>query len=171
MRVVVADTSPLNYLVLIDAVEVLPQLYGHILVPIEVVRELSSAEGPPEVARWIGGGPSWLEVQTIVLNKDPSLAALDPGERAAIQLALTKNETLLIIDDAVGRQEATARGIQTVGTLGVLRLAAQKNLVDLPTVLAALLSTNFRVPMSLVEGLIAEDRERRSVRSLPISPA
>jgi len=30
---VVADTSPLNYLVLIDAIDVLPQLFGRVLTP------------------------------------------------------------------------------------------------------------------------------------------
>jgi hypothetical protein len=40
MRVVVADTSPLNYLVLIDSVDILPQLFGRVIVPVEVVAEL-----------------------------------------------------------------------------------------------------------------------------------
>jgi predicted nucleic acid-binding protein len=33
MAVIVSDTTPLNYLVLIEAVEVLPRLYGRILIP------------------------------------------------------------------------------------------------------------------------------------------
>jgi predicted nucleic acid-binding protein len=38
MKVVVADTSPLNYLVLIESVDILPALYGEVLVPEEVVQ-------------------------------------------------------------------------------------------------------------------------------------
>jgi predicted nucleic acid-binding protein len=33
MTVVVADTSPLNYLILIGEIDVLPQLYGGIVAP------------------------------------------------------------------------------------------------------------------------------------------
>jgi predicted nucleic acid-binding protein len=33
MKAVVADTSPLNYLVLIGEVDLLAQLYGEVLVP------------------------------------------------------------------------------------------------------------------------------------------
>lgn len=35
---VVADTSPLNYLAWINEVEILPQLYGKVIIPTEVPR-------------------------------------------------------------------------------------------------------------------------------------
>jgi len=37
---VVADTSPLNYLILIDLIDLLPRLYGEIAVPQAVMHEL-----------------------------------------------------------------------------------------------------------------------------------
>lgn len=45
---VVADTGPIIYLVLIEAVDVLKPLYGHVLVPQTVVGELQGvrALGP-----------------------------------------------------------------------------------------------------------------------------
>lgn len=45
MKVVVADTSPLNYLVLIGQVDVLSQLYGEVLIPDIVAQELCAAGG------------------------------------------------------------------------------------------------------------------------------
>jgi len=33
MTVVISDTSPLNYLVLIDEIDVLPRLYGRVIIP------------------------------------------------------------------------------------------------------------------------------------------
>lgn len=92
---------------------------------------------------------------------DAGMLHLDPGERAAITLAQSEPGALLLIDDAAGRIEASRRGILNTGTLGVLRAAAVKELVDLPTVLARLLETNFRVSMELVNDLLAEDAERR----------
>jgi len=43
---VVADTSPLNYLVQIGAVEVLRFLYGRVVIPVEVRTELMAADAP-----------------------------------------------------------------------------------------------------------------------------
>jgi len=39
MTVVIADTSPLNYLVLIGQIELLRRLYGKVLIPTEVLAE------------------------------------------------------------------------------------------------------------------------------------
>lgn len=46
---VVADTSPLNYLVLIERVEILPVLYGTVTIPEEVRDELSAEDAPAGV--------------------------------------------------------------------------------------------------------------------------
>ena len=62
---VVADTSPLNYLVLIGSIDVLPELYERVLVPFEVIEELSAADAPAEVAVWVRSRPAWLEVQVV----------------------------------------------------------------------------------------------------------
>ena len=43
--VVVSDATPLNYLVLINAVEVLPRLFSAVLIPPAVAAELSSGSG------------------------------------------------------------------------------------------------------------------------------
>lgn len=56
---------------------------------------------------------------------------------------------------------AAADPIDGTGTLGVLRAAALKDYIDLPTTLARLLETNFRVSMELVAALLAENAERR----------
>ena len=50
---------------------------------------------------------------------------------------------------------------QTTGTLGVLRAAALRQLVDLPVALTRLAATNFRVSQALIEELLAEDSERK----------
>jgi hypothetical protein len=42
-----------------------------------------------------------------------------------------------------------------------LRAAALKDYLDLPTALARLLETNFRVSVELVTALLAEDANRR----------
>ena len=44
--IIVADTSPINYLVLIKEIEVLPRLYGKIVIPEAVREELLRPEAP-----------------------------------------------------------------------------------------------------------------------------
>jgi predicted nucleic acid-binding protein len=65
------------------------------------------------------------------------------------------------MDDAAGRAEADRRGIPNTGTLGVLRAAAIRQLLDLPTALKRLAETNFRVSQILLMDLLAEDLERK----------
>lgn len=51
--IVIADTSPLNYLVLIGEAEMLRRLYGRVVIPEAVLRELQNRKAPAKVADWI----------------------------------------------------------------------------------------------------------------------
>ena len=108
MRVVVADATPLQYLILIAVVQVLPRLFEKIHVPIEVREELSCEATPPIVRTWMEQPPQWLEVLAapVVASQDSSLQALDSGERAAIVLAESISADLLLAHgDATGGRE------------------------------------------------------------------
>ncbi len=103
MRLVVADTSPLNYLVLIEQVAILPALFEKVFVPQIVRDELRHDEAPESVRRWIAEPPSWVEIVPAGRDSDdPALVDLDDGERAAIQLAVRIRAELLLIDDRDG---------------------------------------------------------------------
>jgi predicted nucleic acid-binding protein len=62
--IIVSDTSPLNYLILIGYQDVLPTLFGQIIIPQAVFDELSHAKTPAPVQKWLGTKPVWLEVRT-----------------------------------------------------------------------------------------------------------
>ena len=49
--IVIADASPLHYLILIGAADVLPALFQRVLIPDEVCAELRHPAAPPEVGR------------------------------------------------------------------------------------------------------------------------
>jgi predicted nucleic acid-binding protein len=68
---------------------------------------------------------------------------LDLGERAAIALAGAIHADLLLIDEAAGRAEAKRRNLRVTGTLGVLRTAAERGLVDVPDLIVRLKATSF----------------------------
>lgn len=152
---VVSNTSPLNYLILVGHIEVLPAMYSAVAIPPEVSQELSSPRSPATVASWIQQPPAWLSVVPGAWL-DPRLEMeLDAGENAAIGLALHLPRRQLLIDDARGRSAARSAGLQTVGTLGVLVAASRAGLLDLPDALHALACTNFRMPRALFEALLA----------------
>lgn len=120
MKVVVADTSPLNYLVQIDEIDLLPTLYGNIVIPGEVFEELIHSGAPVAVSRWIRMLPRWLEIRSPrTYPQLPNLFDLNAGERAAIELAHAEPEALLLIDDAEGRKRANRLGLANVGTRGI----------------------------------------------------
>jgi predicted nucleic acid-binding protein len=158
MRVVVADATPLHYLILIGAVQVLPRIFEKIHVPIEVRDELSCEATPPAVRTWMQQSPQWVEITAapLVAPGDSSLEALDSGECAAIVLAESIGADLLLIDDRRGATLAQRRGLAVTGTLGVLDLGSREGLLDLRDAFARLQKTNFRYPPSLMEMLLAE---------------
>jgi predicted nucleic acid-binding protein len=59
--IVVADTTPLQYLILIQYEHILPALYGEVVVPPAVIEELSRDETPQAVRDWLKSAPEWLE--------------------------------------------------------------------------------------------------------------
>ncbi|MGD1104000.1 MAG: hypothetical protein ABSA59_18280 [Terriglobia bacterium] len=85
--IVIAGTTPLNYWVLIDRADLLPQLFGLVLIPPAVFNELNQPEASERVRNWVANPPSWLQVQSLRSPPDASLDYLDSGEREAIALA------------------------------------------------------------------------------------
>jgi predicted nucleic acid-binding protein len=81
--IVVADASPINYLLLINQIDLLPRLFQQIIIPDVVRNELLDPDAPPVLQQWIVNPPSWLTVQAVTVI-DTTLNILDPGEQAAI---------------------------------------------------------------------------------------
>jgi predicted nucleic acid-binding protein len=156
---IVADTSPINYLILLNHGALLPRFYEQVVIPPAVYGELQHLQTPPVVRAWVAHPPSWFEVrqpqQRLEATQFPLLGA---GEREAIALAQELQVPLLLMDDPEGREEATQRALRTTGTLEVLEQVAIDGLLDLPTVLTQLLATTtFRAGAGLLQELLARD--------------
>jgi len=70
MTIIVSDTSPLNYLILIDQSDILAALYERVLIPQAVFNELKNPETPEKVRIWIATAPAWIEVAQITNAPD-----------------------------------------------------------------------------------------------------
>ena len=160
MIAVVADTSPLNYLIQIDCHKFLPILYHRILLPDVVAKELDQRGTPPVVRAWMQQVLQWVEVRKIGSRPDSTLSMLDPGEREAIQLAEEIGADLLLMDERAGVRIARGRGMLVTGTLGVLTLAAQRCLLDIDQAITLLEATDFRCKPELFEQAKQAGRKR-----------
>ena len=117
--IVVADASPLNYLIQIECDNLIRDLYTNVLIPIGVMEELKHPSAPTSVAAWVFRLPLWIDVRLVRPRDDDALKVLDRGEREAIQLAEEQHASLLLIDERRGRSEAKRRGISTIGTRNI----------------------------------------------------
>lgn len=163
MSVVVSDTSPLHYLILCDAVEVLPRLFSEVLIPPTVFQELQQAGTPAPVRRWAQSFPEWIKVQAP--NRLDPLLNVDQGELEAICLAEEVHAAAILMDDQAGRIAAHRRGLAVTGTIGVLELAAGRGLVQLQDALKKLQETNARLDPELIEGALRREALRRQRRA------
>jgi predicted nucleic acid-binding protein len=103
--IIIADTTPLHYLILINRAHILRALYGKLIIPEAVCRELQAPRTPVAVKRWIASRPPWIEIRHVTAGEDPSLRGLDPGEGEAITLAEALRADALIMGDRTGRRE------------------------------------------------------------------
>jgi len=149
--IVVADSGPPHYLILIEQIELLRRFYGQVTIPDAVADELRASGSPAIVRNWFARPPDWVAVTHVPQEQIECVTEdLDFGERAAIALAGTIRADLLLIDDAAGRIEATRRNLRVTGTLGVLRAAAEEGIVNVPHTLSKLKATSFYVDDDLL---------------------
>ena len=159
--IVIADATPLNYLILIDHAEILPKLFKDILIPTAVVTELRRSRAPEAVRAWMAEPPAWLQIRSAPHSSAGDLDYLGTGEREAILLAEDLGADWLIMDDHDGRQEATRRHLPVISTLRVLDEAAGRGLINLSTALGRLQQTTFHISADLLKWLLERDEERR----------
>ena len=117
-RLLVTDTTCLIAPDRVGRLDLLPQLYGSVVAP-------------PAVFREVGQRPTWLRQERPGDDTDVEALRvhLDAGEAEAIALASQLPDAVLLIDEAQGRRVAVARGLRIIGTAGVLLGAKRAGLV------------------------------------------
>jgi len=158
VRLVIADTSPINYLLLIGYIHILPALFDRVILPALVRDELNHPKAPLAVRNWIAAPPAWVDVRQspTAHAHDASMARLDAGEEDAIALAVQLHADLLLMDDEDGVLAARGKGLEVTGTLGVLSRAAQRQLLDLEDAFKRIKRTNFHYRQEIMDQFLAE---------------
>lgn len=102
--------------------------------------------------------PRWLVAPSTPPLPAGFLPRLGLGERAVIALGTITDDPLLLMDDRAGVAAATALGLNVVGTIGVLSLAAKRGMTDLKAAIDRLKATNFRIRPALLDRLLLGGR-------------
>jgi uncharacterized protein len=149
--IVVSDASPLIGLAAVGQLDLLQRLYGEVVIPVAVHRELTTSSDAPGAAQVASA--SWMRVQAVQDRSvvDALSLHLDVGEAEAIALAVEVEAELLLMDERRGRSAAVRLGRRVVGVLGVLVEAKKSgHLPALRPVLEALtVQAGFRVSEQL----------------------
>jgi predicted nucleic acid-binding protein len=124
---IVINTGPLIALARMGALDVIGHLPLEFICPAEVKDELDegAAQGYALIA------PPWLTVVSLNSPLSPvSVAALDKGESAVIQLAIEQGRLRVSIDELQGRRIAAALGLRVVGSLGLVARAKTLGIIE-----------------------------------------
>jgi predicted nucleic acid-binding protein len=128
---IIADAGPLIALSRIGRLALLEQVFGEVWITETVRHELLSQGDFPGQTEIAAALEHWLHSVSVDLSDWFTLNPdIDPGEASSICLAEHYPNSLLVIDDKAGRQEAQTRGLRYMGLAGVVRLAKQAGLID-----------------------------------------
>ena len=130
---IVSDTSPLINLAAIGQINLIPLLFGSVILPQAVFDEIT-IRGKDKTGAIDIQSANWVIVKQCT-NHDfvnSLLTDLDLGEAEAIALAIELGTTSVLIDESDGRAVALRYQLKPIGILGILLEAKSKN--HIPTV-------------------------------------
>jgi predicted nucleic acid-binding protein len=160
----VADAGPIIHLSWLDLLDILTQVFEEISVPTAVEAEVTNAasETPGILAIRTALSDGWLTARPVqqeeAVERLRAESGLDRGESEAIVLFRELGSDILLLDDRRARLYAEHEGLALTGTIGILRLARNRNLI--PSVseqVKKLQSRGFRISEALAKRI--EDEE------------
>ncbi len=154
---IIADSSPLISLAIVEQLELLPQLYQQVFAPPAVWDEITiQGVGLPgaDAIRQLG----WLQIQAPEPTMlEPLSILVDRGEAEAIALAQSIQDSIVLLDDAQARRVAERLGVRRIGTLGILRRAKKAGLIPEVKIYAEQLqSQGIYIRPSLIEAVLRD---------------
>jgi len=150
--IIVSNTSPISNLAKVGQLSLMQQIYGRVLVPCAVHEELLDTRAGETVITAVQLA-TWMEIQSVQNRElvDELRTRVNIGEAEAIALAVEVTATRLLIDERLGRQAATERGLTVTGVLGILLAAKRQGLIAAvkPTMDDLMIQAGFRISSQL----------------------
>jgi len=123
-NVIISDTSCLIALSNIGQLDLLKKLFGRVTITPEVLDEFTKKYNE-KIPEWIDIKEAKNKEKVIKLNTDLGL-----GESSSIILATETPGSLVIIDEKKAREYALNLGLNVIGTVGIIRRAADINIIE-----------------------------------------
>lgn len=160
--IIVSDTTPIRYLVEIEEVHILKELFGKVIIPQAVFNELQHPKTPLQVKDWAANHPDWLEARQADTSLFTPQRNLDAGEIEAFALVIELKATVILLDDGLATKEATRLNIAFLSTFTILEEAAKKDLLNLPSAVEKMRQTSFRLPPEQrIQAMLERDLQRK----------
>lgn len=126
---VIVNNTPLVALWVLNRFDLLRELYGLVWIPEAVASEFNATD--TNVRHLALQQAPWIQTIRVSNPRLPlTYIGLDQGEAEVLALAVEHNARLVILDERKGRRYAQRLGIPLTGTLGVLLLAKQEQLIS-----------------------------------------
>ena len=153
--IVISDTTPIISLLKANHLELLQKLYGNVLIPKAVYRELTENPAYSKEAKTVKGLAflKMVPVENVKsVNVLRSVTGLDAGESEALIMYDEQKADLLLMDEHKGRSVAKQLNVRYIGTVGILMLAYDKGLIqssDVKMCLDMMLANGIRLDKKL----------------------
>jgi len=123
--ILIADSSALISLAIVDKLEVLEKIFGEVYIPEAVFNEISK-ENKTGASKLI----DFCEDKIINISSNINInITLGLGESEAIILYKEKNADFLLCDDKKAKKFAKGFNVNVIGSLGILLKAKEKNII------------------------------------------
>jgi len=126
---VVVNSSPLIVLFRSGQADLLPRLFGEIVVPEAVYQEILAGR-EDDAAKMALPQLSWINREKVEISLPVAAWNLGDGESAVFSFAMKAPGYRAVVDDLAARRCAQSFGIHTLGTGGLLVLAKRRGLID-----------------------------------------
>lgn len=153
MRKVIVNTTPLIALCHVGQLNLLKKMYGEIMIPHAVYRELSEKQ-ESVCKKQVDASLDWIHVEEIENQMAKSMfkTQLHDGEVEVMILAKERDADIVIIDDANAKKHAKYLKLPVTGTLGVLIKAKKQGYIsELKPIIQEMVNKNIYISEKLMQ--------------------
>ena len=162
MRKVILNTTPLIALCHVGKLGLLQKIYGEVMIPQAVYRELSEKK-ESICKKQVDASLDWISVEKIENQMAKSMfkTQLHDGEVEVMILAKEKNADVVIIDDANAKKYAKYLHLPVTGTLGVLIKAKRQGYIcELKSIIQEMIDKNIYISDKLMRLCLEQVNEK-----------
>lgn len=129
--IIVSDSGPLITLSKLNLLFILQELFGEIVIPVEVWKEVVE-RGEGKAGSEAIEKAKWIKVQEVEDDLSVEILCMDieRGEAEAIILAKRINVDMLILDEKIPREIAMAIGLRVAGSLALIHEGIVRGMVN-----------------------------------------